>query len=391
MSFPSQGTGIKGELRREGPHRHGPLTEIRVIEFAGIGPVPFAGMLLADLGAEIVRIERPGGGSDVREAVNRGRTVVYADLKNAAEVDSVVELCSACDVIMEGFRPGVMERLGLGPERLLAANSALIYGRMTGWGQSGPLRHAAGHDINYIAISGALAAIGTAEKPIPPLNLVGDYGGGALYFVMGLLAALVERSRSGAGQIVDVAMCDGAASLVSLFSSMAAIGTWQESRASNIVDGGAPYYDTYRCKDGNFIAIGAIEPQFYQELLSRLGIEAVMADNREDKAAWPAHRAVFAEVFAGKTRDEWCEVLEGTDVCFAPALTMSEAPAHRHHAERNTFGLRHGILQPNPVPRYSRSACRMPGDGPSGLSVAEIARIWRSDRRIDEEVRNITG
>jgi alpha-methylacyl-CoA racemase len=317
--------------------------------------------------------------------------VVHANLKNAPDVDNVLDLCSATDVLMEGFRPGVMERLGLGPDRLFAVNPALVYGRMTGWGQTGPLRNAAGHDINYIAISGALAAIGPAEKPIPPLNLVGDYGGGALYFVMGLLAALVERCQSGAGQVVDVAMCDGAASLVSLFSSMAALGTWQETRASNIVDGGAPYYDTYRCKDGNFIAIGAIEPQFHRDLLGRLGIEPDMASNRDDKAVWPSHRAIFTEAFASKTRDQWCTILEGTDVCFAPVLTMSEAPTHQHYAERNSFELRHGMLQPGPVPRYSRTICTMPSDGPSGLSVTEIAQVWRSDRTIEAGPRKTTG
>jgi alpha-methylacyl-CoA racemase len=335
-------------------------------------------MLLADLGAEIVRIERYGSSMDVREAVNRGRTVVRADLKNEADRDIVIDLCSMSDMIMEGFRPGVMERLGLGPAPLLAQNPRLIYGRMTGWGQTGTLASAAGHDINYIAISGALAAIGSSEKPIPPLNLVGDYGGGALYFVMGLLGALFERSRSGLGQVVDVAMCDGAASLISMFSSMVALGTWKETRASNIVDGGTPYYDTYVCKDGNFIAVGAIEVQFYRELVERLGMSSDGIETRDDPAGRSSQREAFARIFSGKTRDEWCAILEGTDACFAPVLTMSEAPHHRHYIERQTFGVRHGVVQPTPVARYSRAECGMPRDGKSGLSTRDIAELWRA-------------
>jgi alpha-methylacyl-CoA racemase len=333
----------------------GPLTGFRIVEFAGIGPGPFACMLLADMGAEVVTLDRVGARTNLKSAAGRGRKVVELDLKNKAAIAQVLDLLERADALIEGFRPGVMERLGLGPEIVQARNPRLVYGRMTGWGQEGPLAQAAGHDINYISVTGALAAIGPAAKPIPPLNLVGDFGGGALYLVVGLLAALLEAKTSGRGQVVDAAMCDGAASLMSFFFDMTAIGRWIEGRESNFLDGGAHFYGVYECACGQFISIGAIEPQFYTLLRQLAGLSDQGFDAQMDRTAWPTLKQKLADVFRNKTREEWCKIMEGTDVCFAPVLTMAEAPRHPHMAARKIFVNRHGVTQPAPAPRFSRT------------------------------------
>jgi alpha-methylacyl-CoA racemase len=356
----------------------GPLTGVRIVEFAGIGPGPFACMMLADMGAEVVTLDRVGAGKNMKSVAGRGRKVVELDLKDKTAVAQVLELLANADALIEGFRPGVMERLGLGPDLVQARNPRLVYGRMTGWGQEGPLAQAAGHDINYISLTGALAAIGTREKPVPPLNLVGDFGGGALYLVVGVLAALLEASKSGKGQVVDAAMCDGAASLMSMFFDMTAVGRWTEERESNFLDGGAHFYGVYECACGNFISIGSIEPQFYALLRQHAGLSDADFDQQMERKAWPGLRQKLADVFKTKTRDEWCKIMEGTDVCFAPVLTMSEAPNHPHMAARNIFVSRHGITQPAPAPRFSRtpSAIREPATA----DIASLTNEWKDAR-----------
>jgi alpha-methylacyl-CoA racemase len=334
----------------------GPLAGIRVVEFAGLGPGPFASMMLGDMGADVVTLMRGEQKQGLRGAIMmRGRRQIACDLKDKACAAEVLRLLEGADVLLEGYRPGVMERLGFGPDIVLARNQRLVYARMTGWGQSGPLANAAGHDINYISVTGALAAIGPKERPVPPLNLVGDYGGGALYLVVGILAALIEAKKSGQGQVVDVAMCDGAASLMSLFSELTAIGRWKDGRESNLLDGGAHFYGTYECKDGEFISLGSIEPQFYAELRRVAGLDGALYDGQMDAKNWPAMKAKMAEVFRSKTRAEWCAIMEGTDVCFAPVLSLSEAPHHPHMAARNVFVDVDGIVQPAPAPRFSRT------------------------------------
>src|SRR5512147_1881534 len=356
--------------------RQGPLTGLKVLEFAGIGPGPFCGMLLSDLGADVVRIDRKGGrGGSPSDITSRGRRSVAMDLKQPAAVEACLKLMETADVVFEGFRPGVMERLGLGPDVALQRNPKLVYGRMTGWGQTGPLAHAAGHDINYIAISGALAAIGTRERPVPPLNLIGDFGGGALYLVVGVLAALLEASKSGKGQVVDTAMCDGAASLMSMFFDMTAIGRWTEGREQNFLDGGAHFYGIYECSCGNFISIGSIEPQFYALLRQHAGLTDADFDAQMDRKAWPALKAKLTKVFKSKSREEWCKIMEGSDICFAPILTMAEAPKHPHMAARKVFVERHGVTQPAPAPRFSRtpSAIR----DAEKVELAELTSAWK--------------
>jgi alpha-methylacyl-CoA racemase len=333
----------------------GPLAGFRIVEFAGIGPGPFACMMLADMGAEVVTLDRVGVKKDLKSAAGRGRRIVELDLKNKAAIAQVLDLLEHADALIEGFRPGVMERLGLGPEMVRARNPRLVYGRMTGWGQEGPLAQAAGHDINYISVTGALAAIGPAEKPVPPLNLVGDFGGGALYLVVGVLAALLEAKTSGRGQVVDAAMCDGAASLMSFFFDMTAIGRWTEGRENNFLDGGAHFYGVYECACGRFISIGAIEPQFYTLLRQLAGLSDEGFDAQMDRTAWPTLKQKLADVFRTRTRDEWRNIMEGTDVCFAPVLTMAEAPSHPHMAARKIFVNRDGVTQPAPAPRFSRT------------------------------------
>src|SRR6202167_2619454 len=310
----------------------GPLAGVRIVEFAGIGPGPFACMLLADMGAEVVTLDRVGARKNLKSVAGRGRKVVELDLKSDAAVAQVLDLLSHADALIECFRPRVMERLGLGPDIVQARNPRLVYGRMTGWGEEDRLAKAAGHDINYISVTGALAAIGTAETPVPPLNLVGDFGGGALYLVVGVLAALLEAKTSGKGQVVDAAMCDGAASLMSMFFDMTAAGRWTEQRGTNFLDGGAHFYGVYECACGRFISIGSIEPQFYALLRQHAGLSEPDFDQQMDPKAWPALKQKLVEVFKTRTRDEWCAIMEGTDICFAPILTMREAPHHPHMA-----------------------------------------------------------
>ncbi len=345
----------------------GPLAGYRVVEFTGIGPGPFASMMLADMGAEVVTLDRIGAKRNMNSVAGRGRRVVEIDLKDKTAVAQVLDLLSSADALIEGFRPGVMERLGLGPDIVLARNPRLVYGRMTGWGQEGPLAHAAGHDINYISITGALAAIGGKERPVPPLNLVGDFGGGALYLVVGVLAALLEAKKSGKGQVVDAAMCDGAASLMSMFFDLAASGHWTEERESNFLDGGAHFYGVYECACGRFISIGSIEPQFYALLRKHAGLSDAAFDAQMDCAAWPELKQNLTAIFKSKDRNAWCAIMEGTDICFAPVLTMTEAPRHPHMAAREVFVTRHGVPQPAPAPRFSRT--------PSAARDAEKADI----------------
>jgi alpha-methylacyl-CoA racemase len=358
-------------LDKSAPHSSsttsGPLTGVRIVEFAGIGPGPFACMLLADMGAEVVTLDRVGAKKNPKAAASRGRKLVELDLKDKGSIAQVLDLLANADALIEGFRPGVMERLGLGPDVVLARNPRLVYGRMTGWGQEGPLAHAAGHDINYISVTGALSAIGPKERPVPPLNLVGDFGGGALYLVVGVLAALLEAKKSGRGQVVDAAMCDGAASLLSMFFDMTASGRWTEGRESNFLDGGAHFYGVYECACGNFVSIGSIEPQFYALLRQLAGLSDTDFDAQMDRKAWPALKQKLIEIFKTKTRDEWCKIMEGTDVCFAPVLTMAEAPQHPHMAAREVFVSRHGVTQPAPAPRFSRT--------PSAIREAAAADI----------------
>jgi alpha-methylacyl-CoA racemase len=352
----------------------GPLKGVRIVEFAGIGPGPFACMMLADMGAEVITLDRVGANKNMKSVSGRGRKVVELDLKDKASIAQALDLLGNADALIEGFRPGVMERLGLGPDVVLARNPRLVYGRMTGWGQTGPLACAAGHDINYISITGALAAIGGKDKPVPPLNLVGDFGGGALYLVVGVLAALVEAGKSGKGQVVDTAMCDGAASLMSMFFDFSAIGRWQEKRDSNMLDGGAHFYGVYECKDGQFISIGSIEPQFYALLRKLAGLDDAAYDAQMDAKGWPALKEKLTAVFKSKTRDEWCAIMEGSDVCFAPILTMSEATQHPHMKAREVFITRHGIPQPAPAPRFSRTPSTV--REPVTANLGDIVKAW---------------
>ncbi|HEX3116750.1 MAG TPA: CaiB/BaiF CoA-transferase family protein [Bradyrhizobium sp.] len=372
MISPASGTNAAGA------RASGPLTGVRIVEFAGIGPGPFACMLLADMGAEVVTLNRVGARKNLKSVAGRGRKVVELDLKDKAAVAQVLDLLANADALIEGFRPGVMERLGLGPDAVATRNPRLVYGRMTGWGQEGPLAQAAGHDINYISVTGALAAIGPKEKPVPPLNLVGDFGGGALYLVVGVLAALLEARKSGKGQVVDAAMCDGAASLMSMFFDMTAMGRWTEGRESNFLDGGAHFYGVYECACGKFISIGSIEPQFYALLRQLAGLTDAGFDAQMDRKAWPGLKQRLVELFKTRTREEWCKIMEGTDVCFAPVLTMAEAPDHPHMAARKIFVSRHGVTQPAPAPRFSRtpSAIREPATA----VIAELMSEWRSGR-----------
>lgn len=341
----------------------GPLAGLKVVEFAGIGPGPFAAMLFADMGAEVIRIERRGvsrrplsllnaGPFDV---LNRGRRAVAVDLKRPAGVQTALRLVARADGLIEGFRPGVMERLGLGPDVCFACNPRLVYGRMTGWGQSGPLAHAAGHDINYIALSGALHAIGTPEQPLPPLNLVGDFGGGALLLAWGMLAALWEARSSGQGQVVDAAMADGAALLMAMMYGVKAGGLWSNERGANLLDGGAPFYGTYACADGKYLAVGPIEPQFYRLFLEKAGITDPELVNQYDLTAWSYQREKLAAILRTRTRDEWCAQLEGSDACVTPVLDLEEAPQHPHNRARGTFVVVDDVLQPAPAPRLSRT------------------------------------
>ncbi|GMV62135.1 MAG: alpha-methylacyl-CoA racemase [Parvibaculum sp.] len=357
----------------------GPLSGIRIVEFAGIGPGPFCAMLLSDMGADIIRIDRKGArGGSKYDIGSRGRRSVALDLKKPESVEACLKLIEKADILQEGFRPGVMERLGLGPDVCLKRNPKLVYGRMTGWGQTGPLANAAGHDINYISLTGALHAIGRpGEKPVPPLNLVGDFGGGALYLAMGMLAALVEAQRSGKGQVVDAAMTDGATSLMAMFYGFTASGMWQEPHGTNMLDGGAHFYDTYETKDGQWISIGSIEPQFYAILREKAGLTDGLWDAQMDRAQWPAMKKKIAEVFKTKTRDEWCEIMEGTDICFAPVLSIKEAIDHPHNKARQTIVEIDGVAQPNIAPRFSRTESKIQGPAPTiGEHTESALKDW---------------
>ena len=358
--------------------RQGPLTGLKIVEFAGIGPGPFCGMLLSDLGADVVRIDRKGGrGGAPSDITARGRRSVALDLKSPEAVETCLKLMEKADAVFEGFRPGVMERLGLGPDVALKRNPKLVYGRMTGWGQTGPYAQAAGHDMNYIAITGALHAIGTEDKPVPPLNLVGDFGGGALYLAFGLLAGVIHARESGQGQVIDCAMSDGAASLMAMFYGFKAAGMWAEQRRSNLLDGGAHFYDTYQCSDGKWVSIGSIEPQFYALLLEKTGIADPDFQRQMDKAAWPALRDKLADVIATKTQAQWCELMDATDVCFAPVLDLDEAPKHPHNQARQTFVEVAGVTQPAPAPRFSATPGKIQGPpAPGGADTASALADW---------------
>ncbi|MEM7766248.1 MAG: CaiB/BaiF CoA-transferase family protein [Pseudomonadota bacterium] len=363
----------------------GPLDGVRILEFAGIGPGPFCGMLLSDMGADVVRIDRAGpepGKSNPRDVTGRGRRSIGLNLKDPADVEVALTLMEQAEGLIEGFRPGVMERLELGPDAALARNPKLVYGRMTGWGQTGTLSHAAGHDLNYIALTGALHAMGRkGERPSPPLNLVGDYGGGALYLAFGLCAGIIHARNTGEGQVIDCAMTDGAASLASMFFGMRASGIWSEGREDNLLDGGAHFYDTYECSDGGWVAVGSIEPQFYALLVEKAGLLDVdagfAAGNQMNKGDWSQLSEKVAGVIKTKTRDEWCEIMEGTDICFAPVLSMAEAPAHPHNQARATFVDYEGVTQPAPAPRFSRTpgAISRPAPG-AGEHTDAILADW---------------
>ncbi|MDZ4692660.1 CaiB/BaiF CoA-transferase family protein [Terricaulis sp.] len=358
----------------------GPLAGVKVVEFAGIGPGPFCCMLLSDMGADVVRIDRKGGRGGAKfDVTARGRRSIELDMKAPADVETALALVSKADVLIEGFRPGVMERLGVGPEEALKRNPRLVYGRMTGWGQSGPLAHAAGHDLNYIAITGALHAMGKKESsPPPPLNLVGDYGGGALYLAMGVCAALFEAQRSGKGQVIDAAITDGTASLMAVMYGLRAAGIWTDERDANLLDGGAPFYDVYETSDGKFVSIGPLEPQFYALFLEKTGLkddpDLAMQMN---KPHWQAMSEKVSAIFRTKTRDEWSVLMEGTDVCFAPVLDMAEAPVHPHNMARGAFTEVDGVVQPAAAPRFSRTpgAVQGPPVRP-GANSAEILADW---------------
>ena len=358
--------------------RQGPLSGLKVVEFAGIGPGPFCGMLLSDLGADVVRVDRKGPGRGApTDVTGRGRRSIALDLKTPEAVEACLKLMEGADAIIEGFRPGVMERLGLGPDVALKRNPKLVFGRMTGWGQTGPWAHAAGHDMNYIAITGALHAIGTGDKPVPPLNLVGDFGGGALYLAFGLLAGVIQARETGKGQVVDCAMSDGAASLMAMFYGMKGAGIWKDERRKNLLDGGAHFYDTYQCSDGKWISIGSIEPQFYALLLEKTGINDPDFQRQHDRTIWPDLREKLAHVIAQKTRDEWTEIMGGSDVCFAPILDLDEAPKHPHNAARQTFVEVAGVTQPAPAPRFSATPGAIQGPPPAiGAHDQEALSDW---------------
>ena len=360
-----------------------PLTGVRVLEIASIGPGPHAAMMLADLGADVVRISRPlpsNAAPEQRTHVLRHRVHATADLKNAEDVAHVRALVAQADVLIEGFRPGVMERLGLGPEECLEMNPRLVYGRMTGWGQDGPLRQAAGHDINYIALTGALNAIGPADQPVPPLNLVGDYGAGSSQLVIGVLAALHSRQTTGQGQVVDAAMVDGISVLLQPILELRADGSWQDERASNLLDGGAPFYRTYACADERHMAVGAIEPQFYALLLAGLGLDAGKLPAQHDKPRWPELEAALAQVFSSRDQRHWVTVFEGTDACVTPVLTFEEASAHSHVAARKSLVARAGVIHAGTAPRFSRQGTTPLSQTrpfPEDLQRAEVGEVRR--------------
>ena len=370
----------------------GPLRGVRVIEIASLAPAPFGCMILADLGADVLRVDRAErSGPQARaplDPLGRGRRSIGLNLKDSAAVDLLLRLVDSADVLVEGFRPGVAERLGFGPDVCAQRNPGLIFARMTGWGQDGPLATTAGHDIDYIAISGALSTVGRAgQAPVPPVNLLGDFGGGGMLLALGVLAALVERASSGRGQVVDAAMVDGSALLTSFLYGLRAAGGWQDQRGINLLDGGAPFYDTYATADGQYVAVGALEPQFYAALLRGLDLTEAGLPDQQDRSGWPVLRQRFAQTFAQRTRADWEQVFAGTDACVSPVLTLAEAPAHPHAVARKAFPEVGGIAQPAPAPRFDRTASGVPAPAPAsgantdtvladlGLSAAEVADL----------------
>lgn len=366
----------------------GPLNGYTVLELAGIGPAPMGGMILADMGAEVIRIDRAGGGPGMKDVSSRGKKSVALNLKDEAGVETLLRMVENADVIIDPFRPGVCEKLGIGPEICLARNPRLIFARMTGWGQDGPLAQAAGHDINYISITGALYAMGRGgEKPVPPLNLVGDMGGGGMLLVNGVLAALLETANSGKGQVIDAAMVDGAAQLMWMFHSFEAMGMWDASRReANMLDGGAHYYDTYECADGEYISIGSIEPQFYALLKEKAGLSEEAFGDQNNASLWPQMKQGLTEVFKQKTQAEWCELMEGTDVCFAPVLRFTEAASHPANVARNTYIEVDGVTQPAPAPRFSRtpSEVRNGGSAAGADTVQVLSDMGFAARELEE-------
>jgi alpha-methylacyl-CoA racemase len=366
----------------------GPLSGLRIIEMAGLGPAPFAGMLFSDMGADVVRIDRKtSAGGDAFERVkqanfvDRGRRSIALDLKKPEAIEAALELIANSDALIEGFRPGVMERLGLGPETCLARHPGLVYGRVTGWGQSGPLAQTAGHDINYIALTGALHAIGGAEAPLPPLNLIGDFGGGAMLLAFGVVCALLEARNSGRGQVVDAAMTDGSALLMAMIYGFKAQDRWRDGRAANLLDGGAPFYGVYRCADAKFVAVGALEPQFFDAFIAGLGLDPSAFADRWNPEGWPELRARIEAAFARRPRDEWAAAFAASDACVTPILAMDEAPAHPHNRFRATFVPGDGGPQPAPAPRFSRTPAEISPPGAGGEAILRERGI--SDERIE--------
>ena len=364
----------------------GPLKDIKVIEMAGIGPAPFCGMILADMGAEVISVERitaAGRGSSA-DIASRGKKSIAVDIRKPEGQEIIKKLTDSADVLIEGFRPGVMEKNNLGPDALLNINPKLIYGRMTGWGQTGPLANAAGHDINYIALSGVLGAIGKKESPPPPpLNLIGDFGGGGMLLALGVCAALNTVNKEGKGQVIDAAMTEGSALLMSMMYGMLSSGIWTDSRDSNLLDGAAHFYGCYECKDGKFVSIGSIEPQFYALLREKMNIDEDIFDNQMDKTSWSALRENLENRFKEKTRDEWCEIMEGTDICFAPVLSMNEAIKHDHNIERNSFFNMDNVIQPSPAPKFSYSKSEV---SHPPVKVGTHTKEIMSSLGLDEEV-----
>jgi alpha-methylacyl-CoA racemase len=372
----------------------GPLAGIRIIEIAGIGPGPFCAMMLADMGADVIRVDRVAnvqGGDPAdppKDVLNRGRRSVGIDLKSPGGVETVLALVESADALLEGFRPGVAERLGIGPDDCLARNPALVYGRMTGWGQDGPYAQAAGHDINYIALAGALGPIGRAgEAPVPPLNLVGDFGGGGMLLAFGMVCALLDSRTSGTGQVVDAAMVDGSAVLTTMFHGMKAMGVWSDERGTNLLDTGAPFYDVYETADGHYVSLGSLEPQFFAELVDKTGLGGEGGVKQGDRSRWPEMRTELAEIIRSRTRAEWDEIMGASDVCYAPVLSLTEAPDHPHNVARGTFTEVAGVVQPAPAPRFSRTEASISGPpahagqhttdvlAEAGLSAERIAEL----------------
>ena len=369
----------------------GPLQGVKVIELAGIGPGPFAGMLLADMGAEVIVVDRATDANKIRlpDCNGRGKRSIALNLKSVEGIEALMALVEQADVLFEGFRPGVAEKLGVGPDECLARNPKLVYGRMTGWGQFGPLAQSAGHDINYISLTGALYAMGRADdKPVPPLNLVGDYGGGGMFLVMGILAALYEAQHSGKGQVVDAAMTDGSAVLMAMFNSLHAMGMWQPERGVNLLDTGAHFYETYETLDGKYISIGSIEPQFYALLMEKAQLDSTIFGDQNNPARWPDLKDKLTDLFKTRTRDQWCELMEGTDICFAPVLDFLEAQQHPHNVARKTYIEVDGMMQPAPAPRFSRTESQVSsGARAAGEDTNEVLGAWGFSQEQIEQLR----